>query len=166
MAKFGPAIFQFFANSTGRVEGGKKTNYFPFTERELREIEFDPGGAQIVENFKNNLFRVVMLRARNNLIAQIEHDRDRQTGKKDFEPIVVNLEITLTETTIHPPKDIDQDEYVIQQSIKGDGQDFVEVNGSPIAIINIDNDLLSCGSDVAKIEATLGNDLKEYKMPL
>lgn len=166
MALYGPAIFQVLANSVGRMEKNdinNGANYYPWSQHTITEkYGFGRGAAQANEDFKNNLFRVVMLRARNHLIKQ-KIANPGMTSEHDFEPAKVTVELTLYDQVIHPKGADDTDDYVIQQAILSDDQDYIELpDGRVIAQIKFNYAHLGCGSNSVKIEEVLEGELSEY----
>ena len=167
MANYGPAIFQVLADSVGRMEkndGSEGAHFYPWSQHTLYEkFEFVEGGSQANDDFKNNLFRVIMLRARNHLIRQILDDPTilDDPKKNRLKPASVKIELTLYDDTIHPEKA--PLNAVIQQAIKSDEQDYIELpDGQTIGEVIYNRAHLGCGSNSNKVEAALTGELAKY----
>lgn len=93
MAKFGPAIFHFYAKSLGEKNGsGKYVNSEDINRYTEEHLFAAPAAAlESVKTFKDDLFKLVMLRARNELIAERLRRDDNENSNDCTVTIRINL---------------------------------------------------------------------------
>jgi len=103
MAEFGPAIFQVFADmirfdSKGFVKKTKLSEYkyYDFNTGGFKKRKRAKIARKRMEALKNAIFKVIMLRARNELILKMLCD-----GEINEEKCVVDLQITFTGDILH-----------------------------------------------------------------
>lgn len=169
MAKFGPGLFQFFANTVKDEQDGSLSS---FTDQEYQNFGFVPGSEKVMETFKNNLFRLVMLRARNHLIAKMK------MGITNPNHAIVDIRLTLADEAIKHVNEIKLDEngkidyralfgsileiYIIRNQIWPEIFDDI---GEPAAKIETRefSRPMTCGSQSNAIECSLHQDLKSFR---
>lgn len=92
MATFGPALFQYFANT---VQFDKDGFVKPFTQEDYTADGFGPQSEKMMETFKSAVFKMIMLRARNEAIHNIE------CGIGDKAHVFVDLHMRLSDEHFH-----------------------------------------------------------------
>jgi len=96
MATFGPALFQYFADTVQFDDDGFVK---PYVQADYDAAGFGRESEKIMDSFKNALFKIVMLRARNEAIHNIE------CGRGDTTSVFVDMHMELSDAHFHIDSD-------------------------------------------------------------
>ncbi|MEP4052201.1 MAG: hypothetical protein ABJN22_08150 [Litorimonas sp.] len=96
MATFGPALFQYFADT---VQFDDEGFVIPYVQSHYVAAGFGSESEKIMDTFKNAIFKMIMLRARNEAIHNIECGRLNETS------VFVDMHLELSDAHFHLDSD-------------------------------------------------------------